>query len=53
MKHNGKVSWHDPVIRLTGLPFNCTMADVQKFFESMFFERKKNRRRIIKHQFRR
>lgn len=35
VKHNGKVSWHEPVIRLSGLPSNCTMADVQKFFENV------------------
>jgi hypothetical protein len=29
------VSWHEPVIRMSGLPFACTMADVQHFFESM------------------
>lgn len=35
VKHNGKVSWQDPVARMSGLPFDCTMADVQKFFEGM------------------
>lgn len=34
-KHNGKVSWYEPVIRMSGLPFACTMADIQNFFESM------------------
>ncbi len=35
-KHNGKVSWREPVIRMSGLPFACTMGDIQNFFESMF-----------------
>lgn len=35
VKHNGKVSWHEPVIRMSGLPFSCTMADIQNFFQSI------------------
>ena len=33
-KHKGTVSWREPVLRMSGLPFACTMADVQNFFES-------------------
>ena len=33
IKHNGMVSWREPVIRMSGLPFSCTMADVQNFFD--------------------
>jgi hypothetical protein len=33
MKHEGVVTWNEPVIRMSGLPFACTMADVQLFFD--------------------
>ena len=33
MKHKGTISWRDPVIRVSGLPGSCTMADVQLFFK--------------------
>lgn len=36
VKHKGMVSWREPVIRMSGLPFSCTMADVQNFFESIY-----------------
>ncbi|CAF3349584.1 unnamed protein product [Rotaria sp. Silwood1] len=35
VQHKGMVSWHEPVIRMSGLPFACTMADVQNFFENI------------------
>ncbi|CAF2747899.1 unnamed protein product [Rotaria sp. Silwood2] len=35
VKHKGMVSWREPVIRMSGLPFACTMADVQNFFENI------------------
>lgn len=33
VKHQGMVSWREPVIRMRGLPVTCTMANVQNFFQ--------------------
>ena len=27
--------WREPVIRMNGLPYTCTMADVQNFFKGI------------------
>jgi len=35
VKHKGTVSWREPVIRMNGLPYTCTMADVQNFFKDI------------------
>jgi len=39
VKHKGMISWREPVIRMNGLPYTCTMADVQNFFEGIFKEK--------------
>lgn len=33
VKNKGAVTWREPVLRMSGLPFSCIMADVQNFFE--------------------
>ncbi|CAF0759922.1 unnamed protein product [Adineta steineri] len=35
VKHKGQVTWSEPVIRMSGLPFSCTMGEVQNFFENI------------------
>jgi len=35
VKHKGTISWREPVIRMEGLPYTCTMADVQNFFKDI------------------
>ncbi|CAF1038867.1 unnamed protein product [Rotaria sp. Silwood1] len=39
IKHKGMISWREPVIRMNGLPFSCTMADVQNFFKDIAIAR--------------
>jgi hypothetical protein len=41
VKQKGVVSWHEPVIRMNGLPYSCTMADVQNFFKGIYIYLKK------------
>lgn len=36
MKHKGMISWREPVIRMSGLPYTCTMGDVQNFFKGIY-----------------
>lgn len=36
MKYKGTILWRDPVLRMNGLPYTCTMADVQNFFKGKF-----------------
>ncbi|CAF0864583.1 unnamed protein product [Adineta ricciae] len=35
MKHKDSVSWHEPVVRMSGLPISCTMGNVQNFFKNI------------------
>ncbi|CAF3777142.1 unnamed protein product [Rotaria socialis] len=35
VKHKGMISWREPVIRMNGLPYTCTMGDVQNFFKDI------------------
>jgi len=35
VKNKGAIVWNDPVLRIKGLPYACTMADVQNFFEGI------------------
>ncbi|CAF4047739.1 unnamed protein product [Rotaria sp. Silwood2] len=39
IKHKGMISWREPVIRMNGLPFSCTMGDVQNFFKDIAIAR--------------
>ncbi|CAF3561619.1 unnamed protein product [Rotaria sordida] len=39
IKHKGMISWREPVIRMNGLPYSCTMADVQNFFKDIAIAR--------------
>ncbi|CAF1197168.1 unnamed protein product, partial [Didymodactylos carnosus] len=35
VKNNGLVSWREPVIRMSGLPYRCSISDIQKFFDGL------------------
>jgi hypothetical protein len=33
---NSSTNWTDPIVRLRGLPFNCTKEELAKFFDGTF-----------------
>ncbi|CAF0817598.1 unnamed protein product [Adineta steineri] len=39
IKHKGVISWREPVIHMNGLPYTCTMGDVQTFFKDIVIAR--------------
>ncbi|UJR23540.1 hypothetical protein I4U23_026529 [Adineta vaga] len=35
IKNKGTILWREPVLRMNGLPYSCTMGDVQLFFKNI------------------
>ncbi|CAF1391811.1 unnamed protein product, partial [Didymodactylos carnosus] len=35
IKHNGIISWREPVVRMRGLPYRCSTLDIQELFDGI------------------